>query len=181
MADSRLWFVAAIHRSIDTRPQNKQPEMSTYDPNNVPTLSRLKFNQQTVSSPTSPKSPILHPVLRKPKYKSKSMEDVLHEIEHGVMEIGLVAKLTARLLWALGFGLHWLEALVRLLIFVILLLPAFLRVAFWYATSKDVVRGVVYGKNPRNRLDIYLVKETEKRELHPVVIFISGGTHFEKH
>ena len=72
----------------------------------------------------------------------------------------------------------------------LVLAPAFLKVAWYYARSANVKRGLVYGAAARNTLDLYLPdgcdmadansstsmatsrKDEEKR---PVVIFITGG------
>ncbi|KAF7135210.1 hypothetical protein RHSIM_Rhsim08G0132200 [Rhododendron simsii] len=46
-------------------------------------------------------------------------------------------------------------------------------VGFYYFFSSQVRRGIVYGDQPRNRLDLYLPKESDGPK--PVVAFVTGG------
>jgi hypothetical protein len=67
--------------------------------------------------------------------------------------------------------------LVRLVLFALLLLPAFLRIGWWYARSDDIVHSVPFGDGKlRQNLDIYLPsnKGTKKSKL-PVLFFTGGG------
>lgn len=54
-----------------------------------------------------------------------------------------------------------------------LLMPGFLQVAFYYFFSSQVRRSVIYGDQPRNRLDLYLPLGQDCQK--PVVIFVTGG------
>lgn len=83
---------------------------------------------------------------------------------------GLTCKLI-RLLFAAGA--LWIFRLFCLGAYVFLLLPAFLRVGYWYLTSPDVILNLRYGNKPRNLLDIYVAKNHKKQT--PVVIFVTGG------
>jgi prenylcysteine alpha-carboxyl methylesterase len=69
------------------------------------------------------------------------------------------------------FSLRLLFLALRLVLFGILLLPGFLKVAHYYATSKRRLTAR-YGPNPRNRLDIYVPRSGKKV---PVLVFVSGG------
>ena len=50
----------------------------------------------------------------------------------------------------------WLWMTIRFAIYVLLLSPAFLRAAFIYTISDFIKKSIVYGKNRRNTLDLYL-------------------------
>ncbi|KAK1322460.1 Isoprenylcysteine alpha-carbonyl methylesterase ICME [Acorus calamus] len=52
-------------------------------------------------------------------------------------------------------------------------MPGFLQVGYYYFFSSQVRRSVVYGEQPRNRLDLYLPVSID--EPKPVVAFITGG------
>ena len=86
----------------------------------------------------------------------------------------------------------WIVKFLRLLLFSALLLPAFVRIGWFYATDGRIERGVRYGKNARNFLDVYVPSEerrkdgkeeedkdiegeNKKQPLKPVVIFVTGG------
>eukprot|EP00257_Ricinus_communis_P024935 XP_025012349.1 probable isoprenylcysteine alpha-carbonyl methylesterase ICMEL1 isoform X3 [Ricinus communis] len=55
----------------------------------------------------------------------------------------------------------------------VMLLPGFIQVGYYYFFSKQVLRSIVYGDQPRNRLDLYLPKNNDGPK--PVVAFITGG------
>ena len=54
-----------------------------------------------------------------------------------------------------------------------LLMPGFLQVAYYYYFTSNVKRSIVYGDQPRNRLDLYLPADIDKPK--PVLIFVTGG------
>ncbi|KAL2241592.1 isoprenylcysteine alpha-carbonyl methylesterase ICME [Sesamum indicum] len=95
------------------------------------------------------------------------------EIGHAAAETYLLTRLSFKLLSYLGVGYRWITRLLALALYAMLLMPGFLQVAFHYFFSSQVRRSVVYGDQPRNRLDIYL--PTNIDDLKPVVIFITGG------
>mmetsp|Transcript_13734 Transcript_13734/g.34589 ORF Transcript_13734/g.34589 Transcript_13734/m.34589 type:complete len:437 (-) Transcript_13734:1551-2861(-) len=73
-------------------------------------------------------------------------------------------------------GKKWIFMLLKLLIYATFLLPGFVQVGLFYYFSKRVSRSIVYGPNPRNRLDIYRPADTKNCQSPlPVVIFITGG------
>ena len=53
-----------------------------------------------------------------------------------------------------GYGATWVVQLVRMGVFVMALMPGFLQLVLYYVRSP--IRGVRYGYNPRNFLDIYV-------------------------
>nr|VDD47541.1 unnamed protein product [Brassica oleracea] len=53
-------------------------------------------------------------------------------------------------------------------------MPGFLQVAYHYFFSPQVRRSIVYGDQPRNRLDLYIPPPTSAG-LKPVVVFVTGG------
>jgi prenylcysteine alpha-carboxyl methylesterase len=63
--------------------------------------------------------------------------------------------------------------LLALTCYAMLLMPGFLQVAYSYFFSKQVRRSIVYGDQPRNRLDLYLPSNNDG--LKPVVVFVTGG------
>ncbi|OAY80625.1 putative isoprenylcysteine alpha-carbonyl methylesterase ICMEL1 [Ananas comosus] len=54
-----------------------------------------------------------------------------------------------------------------------LLMPGFVQIGYYYFFSRQVRRSIVYGEQPRNRLDLYL--PTNMNGLQPVVAFVTGG------
>ncbi|XP_051119077.1 probable isoprenylcysteine alpha-carbonyl methylesterase ICMEL2 isoform X2 [Andrographis paniculata] len=72
-------------------------------------------------------------------------------------------------------GYRWITRLLALALYAMLLMPGFLQVAFCYFFSSQVRRSIVYGDQPRNRLDLYLPSSTYGDDLKPVVIFVTGG------
>lgn len=52
-------------------------------------------------------------------------------------------------------------------------MPGFIRVGYYYFFSSQVLRSVVYGNQPRNRLDLYIPRDRSKP--NPVVAFVTGG------
>uniref|UniRef100_A0A2N9J049 protein-S-isoprenylcysteine alpha-carbonyl methylesterase n=1 Tax=Fagus sylvatica TaxID=28930 RepID=A0A2N9J049_FAGSY len=95
------------------------------------------------------------------------------DIGHAAAETYLVTSLSFTLLRYLGVGYRWITRLVALGCYALLLMPGFLQVAFYYFFSSQVQRSVVYGDQPRNRLDLYLPANSD--EPKPVVIFVTGG------
>jgi len=80
--------------------------------------------------------------------------------------------------FVLGTGPQWFLRILSMILFIVLLLPAFIQVGWYYITSPDILRNIKYGPNPRNYLDIYLPAYNNKYSTpgkRPVVIFLSGG------
>uniref|UniRef100_A0A1J3F1X4 protein-S-isoprenylcysteine alpha-carbonyl methylesterase n=1 Tax=Noccaea caerulescens TaxID=107243 RepID=A0A1J3F1X4_NOCCA len=95
------------------------------------------------------------------------------EISHAASETYLITGLSFKLLRYLGVGYRWITKLLALTFYAMLLMPGFLQVAYLYFFSPQIRRSVVYGDQPRNRLDLYLPKDNDG--LKPVVVFVTGG------
>ncbi|KAF5479291.1 hypothetical protein F2P56_000125 [Juglans regia] len=95
------------------------------------------------------------------------------DLGHAAAETYLVTRLTFTLLRYLGVGYRWMTRLAALGCYALLLMPGFLQVAYYYFFSSQVRRSIVYGEQPRNRLDLYLPANSD--EPKPVVIFVTGG------
>ncbi|KAL6136723.1 hypothetical protein ACLB2K_062018 [Fragaria x ananassa] len=95
------------------------------------------------------------------------------DIGHAAKETYLVTSLSFTLLQYLGVGYRWITRLLALYWYAMLLMPGFLQVAYVYYFSSQVQRSIVYGDQPRNRLDLYLPKNTDGKK--PVVVFVTGG------
>ena len=121
------------------------------------------------------------------KKKKKKKKLMLRKFIQNVL---LIFGLLLRLLRFLR--VTWIVKFLRLLLFSALLLPAFVRIGWFYATDGRIERGVRYGKNARNFLDVYVPSEerrkdgkeeedkdiegeNKKQPLKPVVIFVTGG------
>ncbi|KAL6139973.1 hypothetical protein ACLB2K_058274 [Fragaria x ananassa] len=95
------------------------------------------------------------------------------DIGHAAKETYLVTSLSFTLLQYLGVGYRWITRLLALYCYAMLLMPGFLQVAYVYYFSSQVQRSIVYGDQPRNRLDLYLPKNIDGKK--PVVVFVTGG------
>ena len=78
-----------------------------------------------------------------------------------------------------GFACRMAWQFLRLVLFVILLLPYFLRPTLLYALSSNIQHGVRYGSSVRCAVDVYLPLDAQGKVLtgarRPVVVFVSGG------
>jgi prenylcysteine alpha-carboxyl methylesterase len=63
--------------------------------------------------------------------------------------------------------------LLALRFYALLLMPGFIQVAYYYFFSSHVCRSIVYGDQPRNRLDLHLPANSNGPK--PVVAFVTGG------
>ncbi|RAL40792.1 hypothetical protein DM860_008490 [Cuscuta australis] len=95
------------------------------------------------------------------------------ELGHAAAETYLITRLSFKLLSYLGVGYRWITRLLALGIYAMLLMPGFIQVAFYYFFSPNVRRSVLYGSQPRNRLDLYL--PTDRNGSKPVAVFVTGG------
>ncbi|XP_018458229.2 isoprenylcysteine alpha-carbonyl methylesterase ICME [Raphanus sativus] len=95
------------------------------------------------------------------------------DIGHAAAETYLITGLSFKLLRYLGVGYRWIMKLLALTCYAMLLMPGFLQVAYMYFFSSQVRRSVVYGDQPRNRLDLYLPSNNDG--MKPVVVFVTGG------
>ncbi|WOK98668.1 putative isoprenylcysteine alpha-carbonyl methylesterase ICME [Canna indica] len=95
------------------------------------------------------------------------------EMGHAAAETYLVTGLTLTLLRYLGIGYRWIVQLLALGCYALLLMPGFIQVGYYYFFSKHVHRSIIYGEQPRNRLDLYLPINSSAPK--PVVAFVTGG------
>ncbi|KAK8457182.1 hypothetical protein SEVIR_3G137500v4 [Setaria viridis] len=95
------------------------------------------------------------------------------DVGHAAAETYLVTGLAFTLLGYLGIGYRWISQLIALLLYAVLLMPGFIKVGYYYFFSSQVCRSVVYGEQPRNRLDLYIPRDHSKSS--PVVAFVTGG------
>ncbi|KXZ54252.1 hypothetical protein GPECTOR_5g342 [Gonium pectorale] len=113
-----------------------------------------------------------------------SMLDLTLPFSHGTSllrrvfsEGFLLLRLGFRLYSYLGMGWKWSMQLLRLVLYATLLLPGFIQMIIFYVFSPRVMRSVVYGPKPRQRLDLYFPPDPPQppATAHPVVIYVTGG------
>lgn len=102
-----------------------------------------------------------------------STTSLREDVEHVASETYLISRLSFNLLRFLGVGYRWIARFVALGCYSFLLFPGFLQVGYYYFFSKRVRRGIQYGDQPRNRLDLYMPKNNDGPK--PVVAFVTGG------
>ncbi|XP_044504506.1 probable isoprenylcysteine alpha-carbonyl methylesterase ICMEL2 isoform X2 [Mangifera indica] len=98
-----------------------------------------------------------------------------------ILSARILATLLLRLILSLALaslffdilGYRWINRLFALACYAILLMPGFLQVAYHYFFSSQVQRSVIYGDQPRNRLDLFLPTNSDGQK--PVVVFVTGG------
>ncbi|KAL5199704.1 hypothetical protein ABZP36_020907 [Zizania latifolia] len=95
------------------------------------------------------------------------------DVGRAAAETFLLTRLTLILLRYLGIGYRWIRQFLALCCYTLLLMPGFIQVVYYYFFSSQVRRSVVYGEQPRNRLDLYI--PTDNTGLKPVVAFVTGG------
>lgn len=105
--------------------------------------------------------------------RPRRQQSFSRDIEHAAKETYLITRLTFTLLRYLGIGYRWITRLLALACYALFLMPGFLQVAYCYYFSENIRRSIVYGDQPRNRLDLFLPENIEGAK--PVVIFVTGG------
>ncbi|XVF42967.1 hypothetical protein PTKIN_Ptkin02bG0002400 [Pterospermum kingtungense] len=100
-------------------------------------------------------------------------QSISREVGHAAAETFLVTRLSLKLLTYLGVGYRWITRFLALGCYALLLMPGFIQVGYYYFFSRQVRRSIIYGEQPRNRLDLYLPKNSNGPK--PVVAFITGG------
>ncbi|XP_058227504.1 probable isoprenylcysteine alpha-carbonyl methylesterase ICMEL1 [Rhododendron vialii] len=85
----------------------------------------------------------------------------------------IMTRLCVNLLRYFGLGCRFITRFLALGCYSFLIFPGLVQVGFYYFFSSQVCRGIVYGDQPRNRLDLYLPKESDGPK--PVVAFVTGG------
>ncbi|MED6221898.1 hypothetical protein PIB30_059205, partial [Stylosanthes scabra] len=107
------------------------------------------------------------------RHRPSRQRSLTRDIGHVAAETYLVTRLAFTLLQYLGIGYRWITQLLALGCYAMLLMPGFLQVAYYYYFTRKVKRSIVYGDQPRNRLDLYLPADIDKPK--PVLIFVTGG------
>lgn len=110
---------------------------------------------------------------RPPLEPSGQQRSLGRDFGHAAAETFLITRLTFKLLSYLGLGYRWITRFMALFCYAMLLMPGFLQVAYYYYFSSQIRRSIVYGDQPRNRLDLYLPVKNDTPK--PVVIFVTGG------
>uniref|UniRef100_A0A7S1U2G1 BD-FAE-like domain-containing protein n=1 Tax=Phaeomonas parva TaxID=124430 RepID=A0A7S1U2G1_9STRA len=109
---------------------------------------------------------------------AENVQFAAENVQYTAGEVWVVFRLTGKLLWALRQSARWVIMALRLILYVVFLLPAFLRMVVHWGLSPSVIRGIRYGPNRRNRIDVYQISEEHRKPgaaKRPVVIFITGG------
>ncbi|KAK4715338.1 hypothetical protein R3W88_013676 [Solanum pinnatisectum] len=104
---------------------------------------------------------------------SGAVEGCRREMGRAASDTYVVTRLSFKLLRYLGVGYRWIARFLALGCYAMLLIPGFIQVGYYYFYSSQVLRGIVYGDQPRNRLDLYLPKNMNGPK--PVVAFVTGG------
>ncbi|XP_009617184.1 probable isoprenylcysteine alpha-carbonyl methylesterase ICMEL1 [Nicotiana tomentosiformis] len=104
---------------------------------------------------------------------SVAVEGCSQDMGRAASDTFIVTKLSFTLLRYLGVGYRWIVRFLALCCYAMLLMPGFIQVGYYYFHSSQVRRGIVYGDQPRNRLDLYLPKNMNGPK--PVVAFVTGG------
>ncbi|OVA10190.1 Alpha/beta hydrolase fold-3 [Macleaya cordata] len=142
----------------------KKPLLSrafTFTPNTNTTTNNYNQRRRRVSSDVSVRS------------FSSDQQSFGREVRHAAAETYLITRLSFKLLRYLGVGYRWIAKFLALGCYAMLLMPGFLQVAYYYFFSSQVRRSIVYGDQPRNRLDLYLPINSVGKK--PVVAFVTGG------
>ncbi|XP_061973597.1 probable isoprenylcysteine alpha-carbonyl methylesterase ICMEL1 isoform X1 [Populus nigra] len=100
-------------------------------------------------------------------------QSLAREVDHAAPERFLLTRLSLKLLRYMGVGYRWIMRFLALGCYSLMLFPGFIQVGYYYFFSGRVLRSIVYGDKPRNRLDLYLPKNTDGPK--PVVAFVTGG------
>ncbi|XP_011008823.1 PREDICTED: probable isoprenylcysteine alpha-carbonyl methylesterase ICMEL1 isoform X2 [Populus euphratica] len=131
-----------------------------------------------VSSPFEDETIIsVRPLLsRTPSFADESIgqrQSLAREVDHAAPETFLLTRLSLKLLRYMGVGYRWIMRFLALGCYSLMLFPGFIQVGYYYFFSGRVLRSIVYGDQPRNRLDLYLPKNKDGPK--PVVAFVTGG------
>ncbi|KAL7614282.1 probable isoprenylcysteine alpha-carbonyl methylesterase ICMEL2 [Lactuca sativa] len=131
------------------------------------TTNNPTFGSGTRRRNSSNVSPVINSDQCLPPSESFSL-DLIHAATETYLIIGLIFTLISYL----GVGRNKSRA-VSLLVYTSLISPGLLKVAYQFCLSTHIRRSVVYGDQPRNRLDLFLPKDKDGPK--PVIIFVTGG------
>eukprot|EP00439_Symbiodinium_sp_Y106_P081263 s1106_g20.t1 len=102
-----------------------------------------------------------------------SFRDALREGWEGSV---FVVRMASKLLWALHVSARCFYLLARLLLYIFLLLPVFVRATAYCWLHPSVANFVRYGPKRRHLMDIYMLRpELRDAGPRPVVVFFTGG------
>ncbi|KAD2804309.1 hypothetical protein R6Q59_030170 [Mikania micrantha] len=88
----------------------------------------------------------------------------------------LITRFGCKVLGYVRSGFKLVTGFLSLQCYAFLIMPGVLQVAYYYYFSSQIRRDIVYGDQPRNKLDIYLPKNDGKNDgPKPVIAFITGG------
>ena len=100
-------------------------------------------------------------------------------------EVFLISQLTLELLHELGSRALWVWMAIKFFLYVVLLSVPLWRAMFVFFISDYIKRGIRYGPNGRNLLDIYFASPSSAKyhepkyrkgeKKYPVAIFLTGG------
>ncbi|XP_010262382.1 PREDICTED: isoprenylcysteine alpha-carbonyl methylesterase ICME-like [Nelumbo nucifera] len=139
------------------------PRVSTYTGNSI--NSQQKQQQQRRRRSASETS--------LPFLLTERQQSFREDVSQAASNTFLLTRLSFKLLRYLGVGYRWIVRFLALGCYAMLLIPGFIQVGYYYFFSSQVRRGIVYGDQPRNRLDLYLPKNSNGPK--PVVAFVTGG------
>ncbi|XP_021669299.2 probable isoprenylcysteine alpha-carbonyl methylesterase ICMEL1 isoform X2 [Hevea brasiliensis] len=163
------------HSFLDPSPSLSPPTSA----NSIMLLKQEILDDPTarllISSPFDEETAVsTKPLLsRSSSFVGSPRQSVSREIGHAAAETFLLTRLSLKLLRYLGVGYKWIMRFLALGCYSLMLLPGFIQVGYYYFFSSQVQRSIVYGDQPRNRLDLYLPKNTDGPK--PVVAFVTGG------
>uniref|UniRef100_M1CCN2 protein-S-isoprenylcysteine alpha-carbonyl methylesterase n=1 Tax=Solanum tuberosum TaxID=4113 RepID=M1CCN2_SOLTU len=86
---------------------------------------------------------------------SGAVEGCRREMGKAASDTYVVTRLSFRLLRYLGVGYRWIARFLALGCYAMLLIPGFIQVGYYYFYSSQVLRGIVYGDQPRNRYTLW--------------------------
>ncbi|MED6198295.1 putative isoprenylcysteine alpha-carbonyl methylesterase icmel1 [Stylosanthes scabra] len=104
------------------------------------------------------------------KFSSSSIGE---EVRHVASETFLLTRLFVIMLSYLGIGYKWIIQFLALGCYAVMIFPGVIQVGYYYFFDRQIRRSIVYGDKPRNRLDLYIPKDSNGPK--PVVAFITGG------
>ncbi|KAL8218587.1 hypothetical protein R6Q57_021960 [Mikania cordata] len=88
----------------------------------------------------------------------------------------LITRFGCKVLGYVRSGYKLVTGFLSLQCYAFLIMPGVLQVAYYYYFSSQIRRDIVFGDQPRNKLDIYLPKNDGKNDgPKPVIAFITGG------
>lgn len=142
-------------------------------PSHYPTLLTGKFDFSDEEASRSCRGSPCES-LRTPYPKPKStLAQFYNSVKEAALDASLVMRLALTLVLWIGLGFRSYFMFVRLILFAICLIPAYIPVGTFWMYNRNV-RTIRYGSESRNFLDIYYPMERRAKTL-PVVVGVTGG------